>query len=189
MRLNKFPSFICVLACLAVFFAASQSAQATAKKSKTAKPAQSATSKKVIPYPPEFYEAQKLALREKKYKEAYDMFDRLDQNGFCRDKTHYYMALCLHNMNQTQQAAQHYQVVYNYSKDPQLRYLAAVGYGQVAKYAANRKYAGQGNLFARVSTGKSNAAGPWGSSADASGSASASGPWGGGGGAVCGPRG
>lgn len=128
-------------------------AAAKGKKGKVAK--------KQTPLPPEFYGAVKLAVNEKKYKDALDIFDRLDRNGFCRDKTHYYMALCFHNMNQTQVAAQHYQVVYNYSKDPQLKYLAAVGYNQVAKYAANRTYAGQGNIFARLSTGASNSAGPW----------------------------
>lgn len=130
--------------------------------------------KKVAPYPPEFNDAVRLVLYDKKYKDAYDIFDKLDRNGFCRDKTHYYMALCFHNMNQLQQAAQHYQVVYNFSKDPQLRYMAAVGYGQVAKYAKNRTYSGQGNIFARLSTGGSKAAGPWG---------------GGGGAADCGPSG
>lgn len=129
-------------------------ADAKGKKAKKA-------AKKETPYPPEFTDAVKLVVYEKKYKDAFDIFDRLDRNGYCRDKTHYYMALCKHNMNQTQEAAQHYQVVYNYSKDPQLKYLAAVGYGQVAKYAANRTYAGQGNMFARMSTGASNAGGPW----------------------------
>jgi len=138
-------------------------AEAKAKKSKVAK-------KKEAPYPPEFTKAVKLALYEKKYKDALEIFDWLDRNGFCRDKTHYYMALCYHNLNQTQVAAQHYQVVYNYSKDRQLKYLAAVGYNQVAKYASNRTYAGQGNIFARMSTGPSNAAGPWsGSSGGSSG--------------------
>lgn len=146
-----------------------QSAEAKAKKGK----AQAA--KKLPPYPPEFNDAIKLVVYEKKYKDAFDIFDRLDRNGFCRDKTHYYMGLCKHNMNQLQEAAQHYQVVYSFSKDPQLKYLAAVGYGQVAKYAKNRTYAGQGNLFARMSTGPSNAAGPWGG-----GGSSA---------ADCGPRG
>ena len=132
----------------------SPDASAKGKKAKVAR-------KKETPYPPEFNEAVKLAVYEKKYKDALEIFDRLDRNGFCRDKTHYYMALCYHNMNQTQVAAQHYQVVYNFSKDAQLKYLAAVGYNQVAKYAANRTYAGQGNLFARLSTGASNCSGPW----------------------------
>ena len=108
--------------------------------------------RKAKTYPPEFYEAVKLVY-EKKYKDAYEIFDRLDRNGYCRDKTHYYIAYCFHNMNQLAQASQHYQVVSSFSKDPQLKYLAAVGYGQVQKYAASRTYAGQGNLFARLSTG------------------------------------
>jgi tetratricopeptide (TPR) repeat protein len=140
-----------------------------------AKKGKAKAAKQLPPYPPEFNDAVKLVVYDKKYKEAFEIFDRLDRNGFCRDKTHYYMGLCKHNMNQLQEAAQHYQVVYNFSKDQQLKYLAAVGYGQVAKYAKNRTYSGQGNLFARMSTGASNAAGPW------SGS--------GGGAADCGPRG
>lgn len=132
-------------------------AEAKGKKGKAR-----ATAKKLPPYPPEFNDAVRLVLYDKKYKEGFDIFDRLDRTGFCRDKTHYYMALCLHNMNQTQAAAQHYGVVYNYSKDPQLKYLAAVGYNQVAKYASHRTYAGQGNLFARLSTGGGNSGGLWG---------------------------
>ncbi len=102
MRFNKFLSFVTTFACLAAFFVVAERAEAKGKKTKTAV---AATAMKRLPYPPEFYEAQKMALREKKYKEAYDIFDRLDQNGFCRDKTHYYMALCLHHLNQTQAAA------------------------------------------------------------------------------------
>ena len=120
-----------------------------------------AAKKQETKYPPEFYDAIKMVY-DQKYHDAFEIFDRLDRTGYCRDKTHYYMALCLHNQNQTQAAAQHYQVVYNYSKDPQLKYLAAVGYQQVAKYAANRTYNGQGNIFASMSRGGSNAAGPWG---------------------------
>lgn len=131
--------------------------------------------KKAVKYPPEFVAAVRQVFG-KEYKKAFDTFDRLDKNGYCTDKIHYYMALCLHNLNQTQAAAQHYQVVYNFSKDKQLKYLAAVGYGQVAKYANNRTYSGQGNLFAKVTDGPA-AGNPW------SGGSS------GGGGAVCGPRG
>ncbi len=123
------------------------------------------TQKKQIPYPAEFYQAQKLVLVDKKYKQALDIFDQLDKNGFCRDKTHYYMALCLQNLNQTQEAAQNYQVVYTYSKDQRLKYLAAVGFHQVAKYHAKRTYNGQGNVFKGQSTGPSLCAGRWNSDA------------------------
>ena len=158
MKLKRF-SFVAALLLLVIacqtFYPSVLDANAKGKKGKKA-------AAKVAAYPPEFNDAVRLVIYDKKYKDAFDIFDRLDRNGFCRDKTHYYMALCKHNMNQTQEAAMHYQVVYNYSKDPQLKYLAAVGYGQVAKYAANRTYAGQGNLFARMSTGGGNSGGPWG---------------------------
>lgn len=160
MRINRSATLAAML--LLVFAAQGFSpggidASAKGKKAKKA-------AVKQAPYPPEFNDAVRLVVYDKKYKEAFDIFDRLDRNGFCRDKTHYYMGLCKHNMNQTQEAAQHYQVVYNFSKDPQLRYLASVGYSQVAKYARSRTYSGQGNFFARLSTGGSNAAGPWSSS-------------------------
>lgn len=172
MRTNRSATLAAMLLLvIAVQGISPNSIEASAKGKKAKKAAA-----KQVPYPPEFYDAVKLLTSEKKYKEAFDILDRLDRSGFCRDKTHYYMGLCKHNMNQTQEAAQHYQVVYNFSKDPQLRYLAAVGYGQVAKYAKNRTYSGQGNIFARQSTGRSNAAGPW------SGSSA-------GGGGACGPIG
>ncbi len=166
MRFNKFLSFVTIFACLAAVFVAVEAAEAKGKKAKTPV---AATAKKQPPYPPEFYEAQKMALREKKYKEAYGIFDRLDQNGFCRDKTHYYMALCLHHLNQTQAAAQNYQVVYMYSKDKRLKYLAAVGFHQVSKYHSKRTYNGQGNHFANISRGPSLSGGKWNSDASNTG--------------------
>ncbi|MBA3995113.1 MAG: hypothetical protein C0469_16465, partial [Cyanobacteria bacterium DS2.3.42] len=104
MKLNR----LSVLAALAIVVTGWQSfspvgLEAVAK-GKKGKPK---VTKKVAPFPPEFNEAVKLVIYEKKYKDAFDIFDRLDRTGFCRDKTHYYMALCLHNLNQTQQAAQH----------------------------------------------------------------------------------
>ena len=161
MRLNSFLTLLPLIVSLAWFSIGSQPSLAKGQKAKTG----TVTAKKQIPYPPEFYDAQRLALHEKKYKEAFAIFDRLDQNGFCRDKTHYYMALCLHNLNQTQAAAQHYQVVYMYSKDKRLKYLAAVGYHQVAKYHSRRTYNGQGNTFASLSRGPSLCAGKWNSDA------------------------
>ncbi len=173
MRINRSLTTAAVLLLVLVAQGFSPGCIEASAKGKKAKKAAA----KQTPYPPEFFDAVKMVVNEKKYKEAFDILDRLDRSGYCRDKTHYYMGLCKHNMNQTQEAAQHYQVVYNFSKDPQLRYLAAVGYGQVAKYAKNRTYNGQGNLFARLSTGGSNAAGPW-----SNGGSS-------GGGAACGPSG
>lgn len=103
--------------------------------------------------------------QEKKYKEALDGFDKLDRTGYCTDKTHYYMGLCYHNLNQLAAAEQHYSVVYQFSKDPILKYQAAQGRNQVAKYAANRTYSGQGNLFARLSArGGGGGGGIWGGS-------------------------
>ncbi len=139
-------TFLLVVIASQAIVPAGHNAEAKGKKGKTK------ASRKATDYPPEFYQAVKLVY-DKKYKDAYEIFDRLDRNGYCRDKTHYYIAYCFHNMNQLAQASQHYQVVSSFSKDPQLKYLAAVGYGQVQKYAASRTYAGQGNLFARLSTG------------------------------------
>lgn len=149
LRANR--SLLYVLILLVVFASqallpAGHDAEAKGKKGKAK------ASKKAAAYPPEFYKAVRLVY-DKKYKDAYEIFERLDRNGYCRDKTHYYIAYCFHNMNQLAQAAQHYQVVSSFSKDPQLKYLAAVGYSQVERYAASRTYAGQGNLFARLSTG------------------------------------
>lgn len=138
-----------------------------------AKKGKASAAKKAVKYPPDFVAAVRQVFN-KEYKSAFNTFDRLDKNGYCTDKIHYYMALCLHNLNQTQAAAQHYQVVYNFSKDKQLKYLAAVGYGQVAKYASSRTYSGQGNLFAKVSDGPA-AGNPW--------------SGGGGGGGSCAPTG
>ena len=169
MKFKRLPAVAALLLVVLTYQGLSFDADKAEAKGKKGK---ALIAKKVLPYPPEFADAIALVVIEKKYKDAFDIFDRLDRNGFCRDKTHYYMALCKHNMNQTQEAALHYQVVYNYSKDPQLRYLASVGYSQVAKYAANRTYSGQGNTFARMSTG---------------GGGGSGGPWGGGG--DCGPSG
>lgn len=173
-RTHKLLSFASLVLLLMAWTSFDVNSSAACAKGKKGKP----VAKKPVKYPPEFVAAvRKVQTRD--FKEAFESLDRMDKEGYCTDKVHYYMALCLHNLNQTQQAAQHYQVVYNFSKDKQLKYLAAVGYGQVAKYARNRTYNGQGNLFAKVTDGPA-ATNPW----SGSGSSGSSG-----GGAACGPRG
>lgn len=102
--------------------------------------------------PPSFYKglAEYSAGR---FGPAAELFDQADRSGYCCDNTHYYMALCYHQLNQTQRAAEHYQWVYSYSKNPTLKYQAQMGYEQVARYAANRTYAGNGAVFAGFSGG------------------------------------
>jgi len=107
--------------------------------------------KPAMPMPPMYNEAVQ-ACTAGKYKDALDKLDVLDRTGWCCDKVHYYMGLCYHNLNQLQAAEQHYSIVYNFSKDPVLKYNAQVGYEQAAKYAANRTYAGQGNFFAKIAS-------------------------------------
>lgn len=85
---------------------------------------------------------------------AAEQFELSDRSGYCCDLTHYYLALCYHNLNQTQRAIDHYAWVYSYSKNPTLKYQAQVGYEQVARYAGNRTYAGNGAVFAGFTGGR-----------------------------------
>jgi tetratricopeptide (TPR) repeat protein len=78
------------------------------------------------------------------YGPAAALFEKADQGGYCNDQSHYYLALCYHNLNQTQRAMQHYSWVASYSKNPNMRYQAQVGYAQVAQYASHRTYTGAG---------------------------------------------
>lgn len=78
------------------------------------------------------------------YGPAAALFEKADQSGYCNDQSHYYLALCYHNLNQTQRAMQHYSWVASYSKNPNMRYQAQVGYAQVAQYASHRTYTGAG---------------------------------------------
>src|SRR5688572_22827756 len=94
MKLNRLYVFAALLTVVIGWQAFSPDGLDAAAKGKKGK---AKVSKKVAPYPPEFNAAARLILVDKKYKEAFDIFDRLDRTGFCRDKTHYYMALCLHN--------------------------------------------------------------------------------------------
>jgi len=48
--------------------------------------------------------------------------------------THYYMAICLQNLNQVTLAKQHYQWVAVYGTDPALKRNAAIGLAQLSKY-------------------------------------------------------
>ncbi|MBX9937817.1 MAG: hypothetical protein K2Y32_01120 [Candidatus Obscuribacterales bacterium] len=81
---------------------------------------------------------------QQRYGPAAVLFEKADQGGYCNDQSHYYLALCYHNLNQTQRAMQHYSWVASYSKNPNMRYQAQVGYAQVAQYASHRTYTGAG---------------------------------------------
>lgn len=82
---------------------------------------------------------------------AAEAFEEADRQGYCNDQTHYYLGLAYHNLNQTQRAVENYSWVYSYSKNPTLKYNAYVGYNQVARYANNRTYAGNGGVFSGFS--------------------------------------
>jgi hypothetical protein len=97
--------------------------------------------------PPAFFKGIQ-EFQAKRYGPAIEQFDLADKAGYCCDNTHYYLALCYHNLNQTQRAIDNYAWVYSYSKNPSLRYQAQVGYDQVARYASNRTYAGNGGILA-----------------------------------------
>lgn len=107
---------------------------------------------------PEFVQATR-DFAQGKYKVAAEKFENADRTGLCCDKTHYYLALCYHNLNQTNLAGQHYSWVYSYSKDPLLKYQAQVGFESVSRYASSRQYAGQGNTFVGWSASSGRAGG------------------------------
>ncbi len=108
-----------------------------------------AAAKSVTP-PKSFYSGM-AEFQAQRYGPAAAFFEQADLSGYCNDKTHYYIALCYHNLNQTQRAIEHYSWVATYSKDPTLKYKAQLGYAQVAKYASHRTYSGNGNNFTAFS--------------------------------------
>ncbi len=120
-----------------------------ASEAKSAK-AKKGTAKAATP-PKSFYSGL-AEFQAQRYGPAAAFFEQADLSGYCNDKTHYYMALCYHNLNQTQRAIEHYSWVATYSKDPTLKYQAQVGYAQVARYASHRTYSGNGNNFTAFSS-------------------------------------
>ncbi len=86
----KFKRLFFVAALLLILFVGQAVSLVGSDAEAKGKKAKARVSKKVKPYPPEFGEAIGLVLIEKKYKEAFDIFSRLDRTGFCRDKTHYH---------------------------------------------------------------------------------------------------
>jgi hypothetical protein len=109
------------------------------------------------PLPPAFGQAVGI-FNSGKYKDALAAFQRLDEDGFCCDKVHYYIAQSYQGMNQTAPAALNYQWVCRYSKDPTLNYYSQVALSQLAYYQGHRTYGGQGNNFARVRANSFNTA-------------------------------
>jgi hypothetical protein len=82
-----------------------------------------------------------------RYGPAAQEFETLDRNGFCCDMVHYYIALCYQGCGQLTLAAEHFEWVTAYSKDPKLRTYADTAYQQLAYYGGHRTYGGQGNNF------------------------------------------
>lgn len=134
---------LAILLCLS---AAGLCDQATSAK---AKAKGKAAAKKA---PPSFYKGL-TEYNNKRFGPAAEAFLQADRSGYCCDNTHYYLALCYHNLNQTQRAIENYTWVYSYSKNPMLKYQAQVGYEQVARYASNRTYTGNGANFTGFSGG------------------------------------
>ena len=84
-----------------------------------------------------------------RYRDALDIITTMTPTAL----THYYTGLCYHGMNQTRQAAAEYQWVASYARDPQLRINASKALNSLTAYSQRRTYQGQGNVFARASTG------------------------------------
>ncbi len=107
---------------------------------------------------PEYKEAL-AEFKDKKFGPAVDKFEDLDGHGYCCDLVHYYIAQCYHQTNQLQSAKMHYSWVYEYSKDPTLRYYSQNAYQQLAYYGGHRTYTGQGNNFQKTIAGRPTSAG------------------------------
>lgn len=125
---------------------------ATGEQSQAKRTSSSKTTTKQKKPPASFYKGLE-EYSKQRYGPAAEQFELADRSGYCCDNTHYYLALCYHNLNQTQRAIEHYAWVYSYSKNPTLKYQAQVGYEQVARYAGSRTYAGNGGIFAGFSGG------------------------------------
>ncbi|MBK9206112.1 MAG: hypothetical protein IPP57_05445 [Candidatus Obscuribacter sp.] len=112
--------------------------------------AKSKTSGKLAKPPQSFVQGLQ-EYQNNRFGPAAEKFEQADRSGYCNEMTHYYLALCYHNLNQTQRAIDHYSWVSSYAKSATLKYNAAVGYNAVARYAGNRTYAGNGGSFAGFS--------------------------------------
>jgi hypothetical protein len=84
---------------------------------------------------------------QRKFGESLKQLEYLDKHGQCNEKTHYYIARCAQQLSQIARAQRNYAWILHYGKDKTLRYYAAYGYRQVARYSANRTYEGNGNNF------------------------------------------
>lgn len=142
---SSLNAVLAVLVCISAAGLADQAPSALAKAKSKGK----AVAKKA---PPSFYKGL-AEYNNKRFGPAAEAFLQADRSGYCCDNTHYYLALCYHNLNQTQRAIENYTWVYSYSKNPMLKYQAQVGYEQVARYASNRTYAGNGANFTGFSGG------------------------------------
>lgn len=87
------------------------------------------------------------AFNHKEYSEALSQFEKLDRNGMCCEKVHYYIGRCCQQLSQVQRAKDNYAWVATKGKDPTLRYYAEVAYAQMEHYSQHRTYQGNGNVF------------------------------------------
>ncbi|MBK7836098.1 MAG: hypothetical protein IPJ49_00080 [Candidatus Obscuribacter sp.] len=93
--------------------------------------AKSKTSGKLAKPPQSFVQGLQ-EYQNNRFGPAAEKFEQADRSGYCNEMTHYYLALCYHNLNQTQRAIDHYSWVSSYAKSATLKYNAAVGYNAVA---------------------------------------------------------
>ncbi len=95
------------------------------------------------------------AFNDRNFGGALAQFDKLDRNGMCNEKVHYYMGRCCQQLSQVTRALDNYGWVISYGKDPTLKYYAEVAAGQISRYSKHRTYAGNGNRFVASGGGSS----------------------------------
>jgi hypothetical protein len=88
----------------------------------------------------------KRSYNEGKFKDSLDQIATMKPTS----ETHYWAGLCYQGQGQLAAAANEFQWVARYAKDPQLRYHAQHALNDVSAYSKGRKYEGQGNNFDRV---------------------------------------
>jgi len=84
------------------------------------------------------YKAAVADFMNHKYGPALTEFQQVDQNGFCCDMVHYYIAQCYDYLNQVEPAELNYSWVVAYSQDPSLKSYATYGYQKLSYYNAHR---------------------------------------------------
>ncbi len=90
--------------------------------------------------------------KEKKYAQALAQFRQLHNSGTCNEHIHYYMALCCQSLNQVAQARKEYEAVMK-GKVPALKAYSQTALANLNRWSQHRAYEGNGNNFARYSSG------------------------------------